>query len=149
MTSKQGAKPMSGRAFCVGATLAAAVGLGGCDTSQYFDRRDSLTLGSGEAVETNINTHRYDPWPRFAQNTEIPTSGEIAARAVRRAICDEEVHRTQPQQSPSPSTRDIAPRGQVGGVGIASSGGIGIGGGAGGGGGSATSNPIFNLGNGN
>src|SRR3954470_11332751 len=112
---------MSERA-CIGAKLA-AVALAGCDTSYYLDRRDSLTLGSGEAVETNINTHRYDPWPQFAQNTEIPTGGEIAARAVRRAMCDEEVHRTQPQQSPSPSTRDVAPRGQTGGVGAASSGG--------------------------
>src|SRR4051812_40659465 len=136
---------MSARA-CIGATLAVAVALAGCDTSYYLDRRDSLTLGSGEAVETNINTHRYDPWPQFAQNTEIPTGGEIAARAVRRAMCDEEVHRTQPQQSPSPSTRDVAPRGQTGGTGIASSTTIG---GGGAGGGAATSSPIINTGSGN
>ena len=71
------------RTFAVGAVLITT--LGGC--SEYLDRRDTLFLGAGNAVETNINTHRIDPWPKHAQNTNIPTFGARGATAVRIVRC--------------------------------------------------------------
>src|SRR2546421_37489 len=36
----------------------------GC--SEYLDRPDTVRLGAGEAVETNANLQRGDPWLRHA-----------------------------------------------------------------------------------
>ena len=36
--------------------------LGGC-SEHYIDRRDGVTLYSGEAMATNRVTHMIDPWP--------------------------------------------------------------------------------------
>jgi hypothetical protein len=55
--------------------------------SEYLDRRDTLLLGAGEAVQTNLVTHMVDPWPRVAQHRDMPFSGERGARAVRRYHC--------------------------------------------------------------
>jgi hypothetical protein len=82
-------------AFGLGAALAAVTAVAGC--SEYLDRRDTLSLGSGEAVETNINAHRVDPWPKVAQNRDLTFSGERMLRAARREACEDSPHSTVAQ----------------------------------------------------
>src|SRR5215207_10940205 len=54
----------------------------GC--SEYLDRRDTLLLGAGEAVQTNMVTQVIDPWPAHAQNTDIETNGQRMQLAMQR-----------------------------------------------------------------
>jgi type IV pilus biogenesis protein CpaD/CtpE len=62
----------------------------GC--SEYLDRKDTLLLGAGDAVETNIATHVADPWPAESRSRDFATSGERTQIAVER-------YRTRPQPS--------------------------------------------------
>ena len=50
----------------------------------YLARRDTLTLGSGEAVQANAAMHVIDPWPSHAMRVDPDTDGARAARAVER-----------------------------------------------------------------
>jgi hypothetical protein len=56
--------------------------LGGC--SEYFDRRDTVTLHSGEAMAANRVTMMIDPWPAASGNRNIAYNGEKAATASER-----------------------------------------------------------------
>jgi hypothetical protein len=51
---------------------------------QYFQRKDTVTLGAGDAKAVNSATHVIDPWPRNVGNTRIPGNGERMAGAVER-----------------------------------------------------------------
>ena len=51
---------------------------------QYFQRKDTVLLGSGNAKQVNAATHIIDPWPRYVGNTRIPGNGERMAGAVER-----------------------------------------------------------------
>src|SRR5258708_24173315 len=51
---------------------------------QYFQRKDTVTLGAGDAKEVNSVTHVIDPWPRYVGNTRIPGNGERMAGAAAR-----------------------------------------------------------------
>ena len=64
--------------------LAALLGvtLGAC--SEHFDRRDGITLHTGEAVAANRVAHMIDPWPRASAKRNIAYSGEKAATAAER-----------------------------------------------------------------
>jgi hypothetical protein len=68
-------------------TVAAAVllglSLGGC-SDIYFDRRDTISLASGEAMAANRVTEMIDPWPRASGNRNIAYNGEKAATASER-----------------------------------------------------------------
>ena len=57
--------------------------LGGC-SEYYFDRRDGITLQSGEAMASNRVTHMIDPWPAASGNRNIAYNGEKAATAAER-----------------------------------------------------------------
>jgi hypothetical protein len=57
-------------------------GVSGC--SEYLDRKDTLLLGAGDAVETNIATHVADPWPAESRSRDFATSGERTQIAVER-----------------------------------------------------------------
>ena len=59
---------------------AIAFGLSGC-SNQYFERKDTITFGAGDAVAWNNAQMIADPTPRYASNTNIVTPGETAARA--------------------------------------------------------------------
>jgi len=56
--------------------------LGGC--SEYFDRRDTVTLYSGEAMAANRVTQTIDPWPAASANNNIAYNGAKAATASER-----------------------------------------------------------------
>ena len=57
--------------------------LGGC-SEYYFDRRDGITLHSGEAMAANRVTQMIDPWPAASGNRNIAYNGEKAAVAAER-----------------------------------------------------------------
>ena len=67
--------------------LAAAAVLGamlaGC-SDIYYDRRETISLVSGDAVATNRVTHTIDPWSRASANRTIAYNGEKAATASER-----------------------------------------------------------------
>jgi hypothetical protein len=80
------------------AALAAGMLLAGC-SDVYFDRRDTVTFGAGDAVESNKVTHIIDPWPRAAGNRRLETDGERMQRAVERY----RTNKTYPLRTLSPS----------------------------------------------
>src|ERR1700674_330633 len=49
---------------------------------QYFQRKDTVTLGAGNAKEVNSATHVIDPWTRSVGNARSPGNGERMAGAV-------------------------------------------------------------------
>lgn len=68
-----------------------AAALGGCD--DYLDRRDTLTLGVGDAVEVNKATQTINRWPETARRDRWYSDGERAQIAVER-------YRTRSLRSP-------------------------------------------------
>ena len=66
--------------------------------AQYFERKDTIVSGAGDAPNVNAATHIIDPWPRYVGNRRIPMNGERAAGAVER-------YRTNtPWRTPCPIT---------------------------------------------
>jgi len=65
------------------ASAVLGVGLGGC-SDLYFDRRDTISLASGEAMAANRVTHTIDPWSSASGNRNIAYNGEKAAVAAQR-----------------------------------------------------------------
>ena len=57
--------------------------LGGC-SENYFDRRDGVSLHSGDAVAVNRVTQTIDPWPPTSGQRNIAYNGEKAAVAAER-----------------------------------------------------------------
>lgn len=70
------------RAAALG-VLAAGGLLAGC-SDIYFDRRETVSSGSGDAVASNIAVQTIDPWPRNVANTNIPMNGQRAELAIQR-----------------------------------------------------------------
>lgn len=60
-----------------------AVALGGC-SDIYYDRRDTVTAGAGDAVATNIVSQTVDIWPEAAGNRNIVFNGQKMQSAVER-----------------------------------------------------------------
>ena len=52
--------------------------------AQYFERKDTIVSGAGDARDVNAATHIIDPWPRNVGNRQIPANGDRMARAVKR-----------------------------------------------------------------
>jgi hypothetical protein len=67
------------------ATLAASLcaSLGGC-SEYYFDRRDTVSLHSGEAMAANQVTQTIDPWSPASGNRNIAYNGERMQGAAER-----------------------------------------------------------------
>src|SRR5882757_3278854 len=65
------------------AALAATTMLGAC-TDMYLDRRDTVSFEAGNASATNKAIQVIDPWPAYANNTNIAYNGERAAAAAER-----------------------------------------------------------------
>jgi hypothetical protein len=49
--------------------------LAGCYGDDYSSRRDTVSLGAGDAQATNAVTHTIDPWPPHSKNTTINVDG--------------------------------------------------------------------------
>ena len=65
------------------AAILVGAALGGC-SDIYFDRRDNVSLVSGEAMAANRVTQMIDPWPAASGNRNIAYNGEKAATAAER-----------------------------------------------------------------
>ena len=63
------------------AALLLGVALGGC-SDIYFDRRDGVSIVSGEAMAANRVTHMIDPWSPASGKRNIAYSGERAQLAA-------------------------------------------------------------------
>jgi hypothetical protein len=75
--------------------------------AQYFQRKDTIVSGAGDARDVNAATHIIDPWPRYVGNRRIPGNGQRMTGAVER-------YRTNtPWDTPCPPapTFDIRTRG--------------------------------------
>jgi hypothetical protein len=68
MCSQSGTKAIV-VAMVLGTTLA------GC-SEIYFDRRETVSLGAGDAVASNKVVHTIDPWAPHSARTQIAFSGE-------------------------------------------------------------------------
>jgi hypothetical protein len=49
---------------------------------EYLSRHDRISYQAGDAVAANQAIHVIDPWPDYAADTRIPTSGRRVARAI-------------------------------------------------------------------
>ncbi len=89
--------------------IAAAVMLGallaGC-SDVYFDRRETVSLGAGNAVAANEIEQMVDPWPPYSNNKNLTFNGERMQRAVECYRIDKV---TQPVDL-DPSTDAALPR---------------------------------------
>jgi hypothetical protein len=67
------------------AAVAFAGLVAGCaEPDFYLDRRDTLSLGAGDAVASNIIVQTTDPWPRAAANRNIAFNGDRMQAAGER-----------------------------------------------------------------
>ena len=86
-------------------TIAAAallsIALSGC-SDIYLDRRDTVSLVSGEAMAANRVTHTIDPWSPASVNKNFAYNGEKAATASER-------YRTGRVIPPAQTTTSSAP----------------------------------------
>jgi hypothetical protein len=53
-------------------------------TAHYLERRDTVTLGAGDAQNWNKVVHTAEPWPRYVMDTHIPGDGQRTAVVIRR-----------------------------------------------------------------
>lgn len=53
-------------------------------SNQYIERKDSVTLGLGDGVASNIAVMTTDPSPRASQNNSIPMDPVKAGLALAR-----------------------------------------------------------------
>jgi hypothetical protein len=58
--------------------------LAGCQDAkyEYFTRHDTISYQAGDDVAANKAIQIIDPWPDYAADTRIPTSGRRVARAI-------------------------------------------------------------------
>jgi hypothetical protein len=73
----------SSRTRTCAAIIAVGATLGGC-SDIYFDRRETVSLGANDAVESNKVVHMVDPWPRSSTNRQIAFEGERMQAAHER-----------------------------------------------------------------
>jgi hypothetical protein len=57
--------------------------LGGCSDT-YYDRRETVSSGVGDAIAVNKATQMVDPWPRDSMNTRIARNGQLVQAAQDR-----------------------------------------------------------------
>jgi hypothetical protein len=73
--------PFSNAARVLALALAAA-SLAGC--SDYLDRRDTISVQGGNAVQSNKVTMMVDPWSRASADRNIAFNGAVMQRAAER-----------------------------------------------------------------
>jgi hypothetical protein len=85
--------------------LAAAIALGtmlaGC-SDMYFDRRDPVALGAGDAIAANEAMQTIDPWPPYSGNTNIAANGQRMQAAAERYRTDKVVPPVDPMAPSAP-----------------------------------------------
>ena len=69
------------------AAIGLSTWLAGC-SDIYWDRRETLALGGGDAVAANEVSQMVDPWPPASGNKNIPFDGQKMQAAVERYRTD-------------------------------------------------------------
>jgi hypothetical protein len=59
----------------IAAVVVIATAVAGC-SEMYFDRRETVSLGAGDAIAANKVTQMVDPWPRYSTNNNIAFNGQ-------------------------------------------------------------------------
>jgi len=72
---------LHGASRAVAATVMLGALLAGC-SDIYFDRREAIALGAGDAVAANQVEQMVDPWPPHSSNKNLTFNGERMQRAV-------------------------------------------------------------------
>ena len=93
----------------IAAAVLLSVTLGGC-SDIYYDRRETISLVSGEAVAANAVTQTIDPWSPASGRRTIAYNGEKAAAASERYRKGRTIEPISPTTSsagyaPSPSSQ--------------------------------------------
>jgi hypothetical protein len=52
--------------------------------SDYLQRSVTISMGAGNAKDSNAAIHTINPWPRYVGNTRIHTTGRQAVGSVER-----------------------------------------------------------------
>jgi hypothetical protein len=89
---------ISWAAFAASLTCSGAWAWDQDPAAQYFERKDTIVSGAGDAKDVNAATHIIDPWPRNVGNRHIPGNGQRMAGAVERYRTD------RPWATPCPIT---------------------------------------------
>jgi len=89
----------------IAAALLSALVAGCSDPGLYLDRRDTIALGGGDAVEGNQIAQMVDPWPAHVNNKNLTFDGERMQRAVECYRID----KVTPPVDLDPSTETAAP----------------------------------------
>ena len=97
---------INGTRRAVAATVMLGALLAGCSSDIYFDRRETVALGAGDAVAANQVEQMVDPWPPYSSNKNLTFNGERMQRAVECYRIDKV---TQPVDL-DPSTDAALPR---------------------------------------
>lgn len=71
--------------------IASLILLAGCQ--EYLTRSDMVSPYTGNAATTNRTLQTVDPWPRYVYDTNLTTSGERQADAIRNY---HEAHKDKP-----------------------------------------------------
>jgi hypothetical protein len=71
------------RIKALAAVLAFGAFAGGC-SDIYWDRRETVSLGANDAVESNKVVHMVDPWPPYSTNRNIAFDGQRMQAAAER-----------------------------------------------------------------
>jgi hypothetical protein len=94
------------------ASAALGASLGGC-SEMYFDHRDGVTLGAGDAIAANEATQTIDPWPARSANTNIAENGQRMQSAIERYRTNNVTQPVDPMQIESanqaPPTVQVTP----------------------------------------
>ena len=67
----------------LGAALVFSSVLAGC-SDLYYDRRETVSFGAGDAPATGVALQTIDPWPRGSENRDFSTNGPRMAGAIER-----------------------------------------------------------------
>ncbi|NOT71480.1 MAG: hypothetical protein HOP09_09430 [Hyphomicrobium sp.] len=68
----------------MGAIVFSAVAAGTAGCNEYLDRRDTITLGAGDATETNKAVQTITRWPAASSQDRWTSDGERARTAIAR-----------------------------------------------------------------
>ena len=94
------------------AVAALGTALGGC-SQIYFDRREGVTVGAGDAIAANEALQTIDPWPARSANPNLAFNGQRMQSAVERYRTNNVTQPVDPQQIESsnqlPATIQITP----------------------------------------
>ena len=67
----------------VAAVVVIAAAVAGC-SEMYYDRRETVVPGSGDALAANKVTQTIDPWSRASTNNRIAANGQLMQAAQDR-----------------------------------------------------------------